>query len=1159
MKGIKDLKCGFVNICGLRSKLKSPDFEEYLHTKDILAIAETKLDRYDKIDLPGYKIYRSDRKNARRPSGGVAVLVRNEICKYVKFIETDLDFLLYFVIEKALIGTDQDVLCCVVYIPPENSDYSNINMFEAMEEDFINVHNDEFVCFMGDFNARTKDLSDLLGMDADILDSLELDDHLKEKILEENILDELGFSLNRNSQDNTVNNYGYRILELCKNTGVCMLNGRISKDCMGNTTCDNKSVVDYIMCSPKLFPFVSKFEVDVFNGNLSDKHNALSLSLNVIDEKLVNPDIQEQTNSSNFSVKWLPKNVQDFVKNIDKDNITSALRLMSEMHADDVDQIVMDELVKNVECVFTDSAKKIGVMKTKCHKQRKRETVNKPWYNNECEFKRNVYLTARDRYARTKTLEDRQAMVLLNKEYKKCLKKAFRQYKVDFNVKLRNMKSENPKVYWQMLKDHRIEEKIPIESTEFYEHFKKLNSATIDVQEEADVLQRGSHETNDVLNRTFTTDEIRKCINKLKNNKAYGLDLILNEYIKVSVDMMLPVYVKLFNIILDTGVIPSNWLEGLIKPLYKNKGERNDCNNYRGITILSCFGKLFTAVLNERLGSFLESNNILGKEQAAFRKEHSTLDHIFAIQCLLDLYLSRKKRLYCCYVDYRKAFDSIERVRLWQKLLATNIDGRFFKLIFNLYKGAKSCVSNGRKANPSSFFNCDIGVRQGENLSPVLFSLFLNDLESFISGRCEGLEYLKEKMNEQLSDDELSGFVKLFMLLYADDTVLFADSPNDMQQALDAMFDYCNINKLSVNVGKTKMMVFSRGKIRNIPRFTFGEQVVEVVFSYKYLGVLFNYNASFVPNLKALSTVATKAMFALIQKGRNKFLDIDTLIHLFDCIVKPILLYGSEIWGYCNIDILERVQRRFLKIILKLNRNTPTNMVYGEVGCYPLSVSVKSRMISFWHKLVTTKKAKISSILYLFVYKLHCSNDNISKWLLFVKKVLDDAGLSFVWLNQGQNMSTEWLKQTLKQKLADQFVQEWHSEVDKSSTCINYRIFKNDFAFENYINVLPMKYRIIFSKFRCRNYKIPIVTGLYSNTPLEDRLCTLCNNDIGDEFHYIFNCTYFNAKRFVYLSQFYYQHPSTEKMSLLFNSKGDVLLNLCKFIEYVVKVVTPQN
>ena len=1154
------LKCGFVNICGLRSKLRSPDFEEFLHTKDILTIAETKLCKYDNIDIPGYKIFRNDRKNSRRPSGGVAVLVRNEICKYVKILDTDLDFLLWFTIEKELIGTVQDILCCVVYIPPENSDYSNISMFETMEEDFIKVHNEELVCFMGDFNARTKDLSDLLGMDADILDSLELDDHLKEKILEENILDELGFSLNRNSQDKNVNNYGFRLVELCKNTGVCMLNGRVSKDCIGNTTCDNKSVVDYIMCSPKLFPFVNKFEIEVFNGNLSDKHNALSLAFHVIDEKIVNVDDQEQTNCTNFSVKWLPTKVQDFIRNIDKENINTAMGLMSELRTEDFDQDNMDELIKKVECVFTDSAKKIGVMKAYSPKRRKRQTVHKPWYNNECEFKRNVYLTARDRYARTKTLEDRQAMVLLNKEYKKCLKKAFRQYKVDFNMKLRKMKAENPKVYWQMLKDHNVEEKIPIESTQFYEHFKELNSATIDVQEEADVLERGSHETNDVLNRNFTADEIVKCVNKLKNNKAYGLDFILNEYIKVSVDMMLPVYVKLFNIILDTGVIPSNWLEGLIKPLYKNKGERNDCNNYRGITILSCLGKLFTAVLNERLGVFLETNNILGKEQAAFRKEYSTLDHIFSIQCLLDLYLSRKKRLYCCYVDYRKAFDSIERVRLWQKLLASNIDGRFFKMIFNLYKGAKSCVSNGSKALPSSFFNCEIGVRQGENLSPVLFSLFLNDLESFISGRCEGLKYLRENMSEQLSDEELSGLVKLFMLLYADDTVLFADSLNGMQQALDAMHDYCTVNELSVNVGKTKIMVFSRGKIRNIPRFTFGEQIVEVVFNYKYLGVLFNYNASFIPNLKSLSTVATKAMFALIQKGRNKCLDVDTLIHLFDCVVKPILLYGSEIWGYCNIDILERIQRRFLKIILKLNRNTPNNMVYGEVGCYPLSLSVKTRMVTFWHKLVTTKKTKISSILYLFVYRLHCSNDNISKWLLFVKKILDDTGLSFVWQNQGQNMSTEWLKQTLKQNLADQFVQEWYSEVDKSSTCLNYRIFKHELAFEKYINMLPMKYRIIFMKFRCRNYKLPIVTGLYSNTPLEERICTLCNcNAIGDEFHYIFNCTYFNAKRILYLGEFYFRHPSTEKMSMLFNSEGEILLNLCKFIEYIVKNISHQN
>ena len=106
---------------------------------------------------------------------------------------------------------------------------------------------------------------------------------------------------------------------------------------------------------------------------------------------------------------------------------------------------------------------------------------------------------------------------------------------------------------------------------------------------------------------------------------------------------MLTAFTKLFNIVFMTGIVPEEWSQGIISPIYKNKGDRTDPDNYRGITILSCFGKLFTAVLNARLNKYLEDSNLLCEEQAGFRKNYSTTDHIFNLKCLIDLYLFRGK------------------------------------------------------------------------------------------------------------------------------------------------------------------------------------------------------------------------------------------------------------------------------------------------------------------------------------------------------------------------------------------------------------------------------------------------------------------------------------------------------------------------------------
>ena len=104
-----------------------------------------------------------------------------------------------------------------------------------------------------------------------------------------------------------------------------------------------------------------------------------------------------------------------------------------------------------------------------------------------------------------------------------------------------------------------------------------------------------------------------------------------------------------------------------ICPIYKNKGDRADVQNYRPITILSCLGKLFTSVINSRLNDYLEESMILSENQAGFRQQYSISDHIFSLYALIELLKSQKQKLFCCYVDFSSAFDSVWRIGLWKK------------------------------------------------------------------------------------------------------------------------------------------------------------------------------------------------------------------------------------------------------------------------------------------------------------------------------------------------------------------------------------------------------------------------------------------------------------------------------------------------------------
>ena len=145
------------------------------------------------------------------------------------------------------------------------------------------------------------------------------------------------------------------------------------------------------------------------------------------------------------------------------------------------------------------------------------------------------------------------------------------------------------------------------------------------------------------INQKISANEILTAIKSLRNNKSPGIDNIVNEHLKTIANIMLPIYVKLFNIIFDTGIIPECWTLGTIKPIYKNKGNIREPGNYRPITLLSCFGKVFTAIINNRLNNFSDKYGLIHWEQAGFRKNFSTTDKNFILKSLIDIVQSQKK------------------------------------------------------------------------------------------------------------------------------------------------------------------------------------------------------------------------------------------------------------------------------------------------------------------------------------------------------------------------------------------------------------------------------------------------------------------------------------------------------------------------------------
>ena len=243
----------------------------------------------------------------------------------------------------------------------------------------------------------------------------------------------------------------------------------------------------------------------------------------------------------------------------------------------------------------------------------------------------------------------------------------------------------------------------------------------------------------------------------------------------------------------------------MISPQFRLFYGRNPLQNFiqappNFTKLLSTLGKLFSRILNNRLTLWAEEYFVYIEAHAGFRAGMSTVDNVFVLHGIINHLLSKGEKLFCAFVDFTKAFDYVVRDILWYKLIKLGVCGKILNVIMSMYRNIKSKV---QLDNMVSFgFTCELGVRQGECLSPFLFAMYLNDLE--------------EEFNLKGSEGIDVGMLKMFLILYADDIVLFSDSAAELQKKLDILHEYCYRNRLTVNTNKTKVMIFRKGGI--LPR-----------------------------------------------------------------------------------------------------------------------------------------------------------------------------------------------------------------------------------------------------------------------------------------------------------------------------------------------------
>ena len=1080
---------------------------------DIFGAIETWGDDLNEFDsfLSSHKHFgyvRNRAQNSFRNSGGVSAFVKYEHIEsgFIKRICHDfLDCIVLF-LKTSLYGLPNDIILYIAYVSPEGSsiyrdENNGILLLENNLSLIKNKYNECSLYLAGDFNARTSDLLDYIP-----------DDNLRYVYNMDVDYNSDMFDLHRNNTDcERYNLFGKSLIELCCSFDVHIINGRVHNDIQGNITCcanGGRSVVDYHIISSQLFPYISFFNVEELD--CSDHFPLLArisipMYMNPREENLPSKVL------SYDSFIWQDRFAGDFMH-----EFATLIQMQGQSILDSVHEDI-NKAIRMLLSVYKKAASQM---------QRTRSPIKpkKPkWWDRLCsQLKRNKTVLLRY-FRKTNNEYD----FVMYKDARCHFKNVCHQKQVNYQTSKRNellLSSNNPKLFWSTLKreTNKTESFCSVKPNDWATYFQSLlfkdNQASITglanpTEAPDDVLVDG------ILNMPISNEEIEKSIDKLKLGKAHGVDGIGAEFYKNTKTLVVPLLNEIFNKILLSGVFPDSWCTSIITPIYKSGG-KNDPANYRGIALIDIMYKIFSGIITDRLIRWSDYCNVIDESQAGFRAGYSVVDNMFTLQCVIQKYLSKPRgRFYVLYVDFQKAFDSLVHHKLFTILKNKGLKGKLVNVIISMYSKLKAHVkvhgtdyltsdvsenSDVRKSFSlmTEAFDCNIGTRQGDLYSPILFILFINDL----------CQYLKDNCNQGIYINE--HFPDLYCLMYADDVANCADTAINLQRQLNAISTFCHDYGMHINLKKTEIIVFRNGgPLRHYEKWSLNGQRVNTTSMYKYMGLLFTPKLSWSAAKAKLAAQARKAVFSIknYQRSFGTF-NHNEIFKLFDAMIVPILTFGAEVWGFSESKEIEKVQLEFCKYFLGVKSSVNNCVVLGECGRLTLYTVYVSKCIKYWCKLLQMPNDRLPRNSYDMIKNL----DNIGRrtWATYVKEILFRYGFGYVWISQDVG-DVDLFMHAFKTRISDCCKQNWHDDVNTSSRCDTYKCFKSLLNVEKYLNVgLSFPLRKSLARFRTSSHKLHIEVGRYYSIERHDRICIYCllNDDIlvvEDEYHVFFICPRF--------------------------------------------------
>ncbi len=436
------------------------------------------------------------------------------------------------------------------------------------------------------------------------------------------------------------------------------------------------------------------------------------------------------------------------------------------------------------------------------------------------------------------------------------------------------------------------------------------------------------------------------------------------------------------------------------------------------------------------------------------------------------------------------------------------MDGPFYKVIESMYKNTTSKVKVD-----GSFLSTAIrakkGVRQGDVLSPLLFNLYVNDLIPLL--------------HEPDSSPPSLLHSKLGCLFYADDLMVISTSPEGLQRSLDKIDTYCKKWKLKINLSKSKAMCMSTNGKNSETSFNIGSETIENVKSYPYLGIELTNTGSMKMSQANLSDKSMRALFKLKNTLAGSDIKAPAALKLFDQLIKPIALYGGEIWGADCLNpntphdflkslskpICEKVNTSMCRFLLGVHAKSQLSAIRGELGRYPMGVDIALNLIL--HEKYLLEKPIESVIREAFELSRQLPELNQNKPNFWPNKV---CAIRKLCMQRGEKKPCS--RKCLLPRIKSMYNPHWQNCIQNERKMRTYILFKTHFSMENYLILVRNDHCKAMAKFRISAHNLAIERGRYARppTPVNDRICSFCSgNVIEDEYHFLMTCKKTDSER----------------------------------------------